>query len=137
MTKIRTYTDLSCLHTLEDRFEYLALPGDVAQSTFGFDRWINQSFYHSREWRDIRSEVIVRDNGCDMALPDFPIAGSPRIHHMNPLSLSDIEDATDNLLDPEFLISVSHRTHNAIHYGNRTHLPRSPTVREIGDTRLW
>lgn len=134
---MRTYTELVSYHTLEERFEYLILQGDVAHSTFGYDRWVNQSFYHSREWRDIRDDVIVRDNGWDMGLPDYPIVGSPRIHHMNPLTLADIEDATDNLLDPEFLISVSHRTHNAIHYGDWTHLPRRPAVRAAGDTRLW
>lgn len=134
---IRTYTKLCRLDTLEERFDYLALSAEVGQATFGYDRWTNQSFYHSREWRDVRSFVMVRDEGCEMGLLDFPIAGSPRIHHMNPLTLDDIEDATDNLLDPEYLITVSHRLHNAIHYGDRTHLPRGPVVRTPGDTQLW
>lgn len=137
MTMTRTYTELSQLGTIEERFDYLALDGSVAQLTFGYDRWVNQSFYRSKEWRDVRDHVIVRDDGWEMGLFDYPIAGSPRIHHMNPLTLSDIEGATDNLLDPEFLISVSHRTHNAIHYGDRTHLPRGPVVRTAGDTRPW
>lgn len=134
---MRTYHELSQLDSLDDRFDYLALDGDVGYSTFGYDRWVNQNFYRSKEWRSVRNFVIVRDGGNDMGVFDFPVRGAPQIHHMNPLTLEDIEDATDNLLDPEFLVCVSHRTHNAIHYGDRTHLPRGPIVREAGDTRLW
>lgn len=134
---MRTYRRLSRLTSLEDRFDYLSLEGEVGGSTFGYDRWVNQSFYRSKEWRSIRNFVIVRDEGNDMGIPDFPVRGAPQIHHMNPLTLEDIEDATDNLLNPEFLVCVSHRTHNAIHYGDRSHLPRPPIARVSGDTRLW
>jgi hypothetical protein len=133
----RTYSELSQLMTLEDRFDYLVLGGGVGESTFGYSRYINQQFYHSREWRSVRNLVIVRDDGYDLGISDFLIRGAPQIHHMNPLTMEDFEYATDNLMDPEFLIAVSQRTHNAIHYGDRTLLPRSPTVRTAGDTRLW
>lgn len=134
---MRTYTELCSLDTLEDRFEYLVLRGGVADSTFGYDRYINQQFYHSREWRQIRSFVIVRDNGWDLGVPDFPMRGAPQIHHMNPLTIEDFDEATENLLDPEFLISASHRTHNAIHYGDQSQLPRGLVERVSGDTRPW
>jgi hypothetical protein len=137
MISLRTYSELSSLDTLDERFDYLALDGHVGRSTFGYDRWVNQSFYKSKEWLSIRSHVIVRDDGGDMGLSDFPIRGAPQIHHMNPLTIKDIEDVTDNLLDPEYLICVSQRTHNAIHFGDRSHLPREPIVRTYGDTRLW
>jgi len=134
---IRTYRELVRLSSLDDRFDYLALSGEIGHSTFGYDRWANQAFYHSAEWRSVRSFVIVRDNGCDMALPEFPIRGAPQIHHMNPLTIEDIEEGSDNLLDPEYLVCVSHRTHNAIHYGDRSQLPRALVDRVAGDTRLW
>jgi hypothetical protein len=134
---MRTYADLSQLETLEDRFDYLVLDGDVGYSTFGFDRWANQGFYRSREWRDIRSFVIVRDDGNDLGVFDFPVTGPPHIHHMNPLTLEDIEEATDNLFNPEYLVCVSQRTHNAIHFGNRANLPQVPVARSSGDTLLW
>lgn len=134
---MRTYSKLIQLPTLDERFEYLSLRGGVGDSTFGYDRWLNQSFYKSTEWRQVRDFVIVRDGGNDMGLPDFPLRGAPQIHHMNPLSPEDIEHASDNLLDPEYLISVSHRTHNAIHFGDRSSLPRVSAERTAGDTRLW
>lgn len=134
---MRTYDELSRFDSLDDRFEYLVLNGDVGHTTFGYDRWVNQAFYRSKEWRTIRNFVIVRDGGNDMGVFDFPVRGAPQIHHMNPLTLEDIEDATENLLNPDFLICVSHQTHNAIHYGDRSHLPRVPVARMAGDTRLW
>lgn len=134
---IRTYDELSQLDFLDDRFDYLSLSGDVGGSIFGYDRYINQGFYHSKEWRQVRNFVIVRDMGNDMGLSDFPIRGVPTVHHMNPLTLQDIEEASDNLMNPDFLVSVSHLTHNAIHFGDRTQLPRGPIVRTAGDTRLW
>jgi hypothetical protein len=134
---MRTYTELCRLQTLEDRYEYLALDGEVGYATFGFNRWINQNFYRSREWRSTRSFVIARDLGCEMGLEDYPVAGPPQIHHINPLTLEDIEYATDNLLSPENLVCVSRRTHNAIHFGDRSQLPWVPTTRVSGDTRLW
>jgi hypothetical protein len=100
-------------------------------------RWINQGFYRSREWKNVRNYVILRDEGNDMGVFDFPVSGAPHIHHMNPLTIEDIELVTDNLLDPEYLVCVSQRTHNAIHYGDRSHLPQLPVARAAGDTRLW
>lgn len=134
---MRTYTEMARLSSLEARFDYLVLSAGVGESTFGFERHVNQSFYHSREWRDVRREVIVRDDGCDLGVPGFPIRGAPRIHHMNPLEMEDFEIGSDNLLDPEYLITVSLRTHNAIHFGDQSQLPRELIERRPGDTRLW
>jgi hypothetical protein len=134
---MRTYSEFSKLETLDDRFDYLSLTADVGKATFGYDRWINQTFYRSKQWRNIRNYVIIRDDGNDMGIYGLPIAGSPHIHHMNPVTLEDMENLTDNLLDPEYLICVSRRTHNAIHFGDHTQLPRDPIVREPGDTSLW
>lgn len=134
---MRTYSDLSVLETLDERFEYLNLDSEVGYATFGFDRWANQTFYHSREWKQARSFVVARDEGNDMGLPDYPISGPPHIHHLNPITLEDIEFATDNLFDPEYLITVSRRTHNAIHFGDASQLLRVPIERTAGDTRLW
>jgi hypothetical protein len=133
----RSYSELQGLRGLEERFEYLELGGIVGETTFGFDRWINQQFYRSREWRQIRDHVIARDNGFDLGALDAPIRGAPVIHHMNPLTRYDIEEATSNLLDPEFLISTSLRVHNAIHYGDKGLLPQPYVERRPGDTRLW
>lgn len=116
--KIRTYSELSLLSTFEERFEYLRLDGEVGAETFGFDRYLNQAFYNSPEWRRVRDLVIIRDNGCDLGLDGYGIGGRLIIHHMNPLSIDDIRLATKNLLDPEYLLCVSHNTHNAIHYGD-------------------
>jgi hypothetical protein len=134
---IRTYSELRRLPTLEERFDYLELGGTIGTSTFGFDRWINQQFYRSREWKQIRDHVIYRDDGYDLGAEDAPIFGAHVIHHMNPLTLDDIEEATDNLLDPEYLITTSLRTHNAIHYGNKELLPQPFVERRPGDTKLW
>lgn len=134
---IRTYSDLRRLRTLEERFDYLSLGGSIGESTFGFDRWINQQFYRSREWRQVRDIVIVRDEGFDLGVYDTPIRGNPQIHHMNPLTLEDIEEATENLLDPEFLICTSQRTHNGIHFGDKSLLPQPFVERRPGDTVLW
>lgn len=134
---IRTYTDLRRLSTLEERFEYLELGGRIGETTFGFDRWINQQFYRSREWRQIRDHVIARDEGFDLGAEDAPLLGAHLIHHMNPLTLEDFEESTDNLLDPEFLITTSLRTHNAIHFGDKRQLPRPFVERSPRDTRLW
>lgn len=134
---MRTYSELSQLETLDDRFTYLSLLGDVGAVTFGFDRWVNQRFYGSREWKDVRNYVIIRDGGNDMGVQDFPVIGIPHVHHMNPITLEDIEHMTDNLIDPEYLVCVSHRTHNAIHYGDERLLPQLPVARYSGDTQLW
>jgi len=137
MSKIRTYLELRQLETFEERFRYLKLDGGVGTATFGFDRWVNQRFYKSREWKRTRNHVIVRDNGCDLGILGFEIATDLLIHHMNPISLDDIEHGEEGLLDPNFLITTSLRTHNAIHYGDESLLPRGPIVRKAGDTKLW
>jgi len=125
------------LRTFEERFEYLKLRGNVGEKTFGFDRWVNQSFYHSREWRRVRNYVIVRDEGCDLGIPGYEIETGLIVHHMNPLSVFEIEHGDDALLEPRYLITTSLQTHNAIHYGDASLLPRGPVVRERGDTTLW
>lgn len=137
MSKIRTYSELRHRITFDERFDYLSLKGVVGQSTFGFDRWINQHFYRSREWKDARSAVIVRDNGCDLGVPGYEIYADLIVHHMNPLSAEDIDKGESWILDPEFLITTSLKTHNAIHYGNESLLPRGPIERKPGDTKVW
>lgn len=134
---IRTYTDLVEFDTFEDRYRYLALGGEVGYSTFGFDRYLNQNFYSSREWRQIRQHLIVRDDGCDLGVPGYEIHGRLLIHHMNPISAEDIVHGDSSIIDPEFLITTTHRTHNAIHYGDERQLPRPLVVRSPGDTKLW
>lgn len=133
----RRYSELVRLDTLEERFDYLQLRSTVGSLTFGSDRWMNQAFYTSREWRLLRHDVIARDNGCDLGVPDFEIHDRIIIHHMNPMDVNQILEHKEHILDPQFLISVSHRTHNAIHYGDRRQLPRLPVKRRPGDTDLW
>lgn len=136
--KIRTYTELSQLKTFEERFEYLSLNGQVGKDTFGFDRIFNQKFYKSREWLSVRSHVIVRDNGCDLGVEGHEIYGDRiLIHHMNPISLEDIEQNTAFLLNPEYLITTIHSTHNAIHYGDSSLLVTAPIERSRNDTCPW
>lgn len=135
--KIRTYTELIRLHTLRDRFNYLALRGQVGRDTFGFDRYLNQEFYTSREWRNARRDVIARDYGRDLGLEGYEIHDRVYVHHMNPMTVSEIVNGDPRILDPEFLIAVTHGTHNAIHYGDENLLPRPIVERRPGDTRLW
>lgn len=137
MTATRTYSELSRLETFEERFRYLSLRGSVGVSTFGFDRYLNQAFYRSREWKDIRRHVILRDEGCDLGVPGYDIHVNLLVHHMNPINVEDIEGREDSILRPEFLITTMHRTHNAIHYGDESLLPRKYVERRPGDTRLW
>lgn len=137
MSRIRTYSELRRLHTFEERFDYLELKGSVGESTFGFDRWLNQRFYTSREWRWARNFVISRDNGCDLGVPGFEIHSGAMVHHMNPMSVDDITHGNEDILDPEYLILVSLNTHNAIHYGGKDLLPKGPVERIPGDTTLW
>lgn len=137
MSRIRTYSELSRLETFEERFEYLRLTGDVGDTTFGFDRWMNQAFYKLPEWKSARDFVIVRDNGSDLGIPGFEIYSGLLVHHMNPITVKDLEDGNECIVDPEYLITTSLQTHNAIHYGNENLLPRGPVVRTRGDTRLW
>lgn len=135
MTKL--YSELRRLHTFEDRFEYLKLEGGVGRATFGFDRYVNQQFYRSPEWHDVRSYVIVRDEGCDLGIPGYEIHAEPLIHHMNPMSVNDILHGESWILDPEYLITTTHRTHNDIHFGSKRLGPKVVTERSPGDTRLW
>lgn len=136
---IRRYSELIQLHTFEDRFNYLKLHGDVGYDTFGFDRYLNQKFYKSPEWKHVRDIVIVRDHGCDMGLKNCEINGRVIIHHMNPMTIEDLESNPSILLDPEFLICVSQDTHNAIHYGNDDYLNSQNIMedRKPNDTILW
>lgn len=134
---MRTYSELIQLPTFKERFEYLKLDGQVGKDTFGFDRYLNQQFYRSKIWRDIKNKVIVRDNGCDMAHLEFPIPGRIYVHHMNPVDSDDILMQRDILLEPEFLVCVSQLTHNAIHYGDFDLLPSPPVNRSQNDTCPW
>lgn len=134
---IRTYSELATMHSFEDRFRYLKLSGSVGYDTFGFDRYLNQSFYKSREWRKIKDEVIVRDNGCDLGVEGFDIYGRIYIHHMNPITVDDIIKQTELLLNPEYLICTSFNTHQAIHYGDETNLTLLPKERSKNDTCPW
>ncbi len=133
----RSYHELRRIETFEERYHYLALRGEVGFSTFGFDRYINQMFYSSRQWRQVRQQVIARDYGYDLGIEGYEIYGRIIIHHMDPMSLEDISHGDENVLDPEFLITTSHRTHNAIHYGDEKLLPRPFVARSHGDTKLW
>lgn len=134
---IRSYSELRRLDSFLDRFRYLQLRGDVGASTFGFDRYMNQQFYRSREWRQLRQHVIARDQGCDLGLDGYEIFDRIYIHHMNPMTVEDIEHGNESILDPEFLISTTHKTHNAIHYGDEKLLPQPIVERRPGDTKLW
>lgn len=134
---IRTYSELIRYSSFEDRFEYLSLRGHVGSSTFGFDRYLNQRFYTSSEWKQLRNHVIVRDNGRDLGVEGYAIEGRLLIHHMNPVSADDIIHQSDFLLNPDFLITTTHRTHNAIHYGDKSLLPQPLVERQRGDTKLW
>lgn len=134
---MKTYQELIKYQTFQDRYHYLALHGKVGQDTFGFDRYYNQRFYRSREWKEIRDYVIARDNGCDLGIPDREIHGKILIHHMNPITLKDIKDLTEFLLNPSYLIATSKQTHDAIHYGDVSLLALEPIVRKPKDTILW
>jgi hypothetical protein len=133
----RTYSELSRLYTFEERYEYLKMDGEVGQSTFGFDRYVNQKFYTSYEWRYIRHHVIFRDNGCDLGIPGYDIYTDVLIHHMNPVSIDDIVHRESWILNPEYLITTTQRTHNAIHYGRENLYPEVVTARTPNDTKLW
>lgn len=138
MTKsIRSYSELIKLTTFEQRFNYLALHGEVGDSTFGYDRYINQQFYRSNQWRQVRFHVISRDVGCDLAIEGYEIHDRIVIHHMNPMTAEDISSGDESILDPEFLITTTHQTHNAIHYGDARQLAKPFVERRPGDTKLW
>lgn len=138
LMSIRTYSELIQLPTFEERFRYLSLDGKVGAETFGYDRYINQVFYQrSKEWRSIRDFVIIRDNGCDLGVEGYDIFGKIIVHHMNPISIEDIERESEFLLDPDYLICVTHNTHNAIHYGDESLIFKSPIERTKNDTCPW
>jgi hypothetical protein len=137
MKNNRTYLELRRLRTFEERYEYLKLNGVTGVSTFGFDRWINQRFYRSPEWKRLRNEVIFRDEGCDLGIPGYEIHSGLIVHHMNPILPEDLKHNEDWIMDPNFLITTSLQTHNAIHYGDERLLPRGPVERKRGDTKLW
>lgn len=135
---IRTYSELMTLPTFEERFEYLRLNGQVGADTFGFDRHLNQMLYQrSPRWKKSRDKVIIRDNGCDLAMEGHEIFGKIIVHHMNPITLDDVLNDRDWIYDPEFLICTIHNTHNAIHYGDKKQLVIAPTVRLPNDTCPW
>lgn len=134
---IRTYSELITLSTFEERYKYLQLSSSIGEETFGFDRYLNQNFYRSKEWKRIRDFVIIRDNGCDLGVEDRTIYGKIIIHHMNPIRTKDIQDVSDYLLNPEYLICTTHQTHNAIHYGDENLLVRNPIERTANDTCPW
>lgn len=134
----KTYTELSQFHTFRDRFNYLKLEGQIGIETFGFDRYLNQALYRSPEWKRVRDLVIIRDNGCDLGIDDYEIHGRIIIHHMNPLTEKDIVDRSDLVLNPEFLISTTINTHNAIHYSDDSILiAETPIVRSQNDCCPW
>lgn len=137
MRTIRTYSELIRLPTFEERFRYLKLDGLVGKDTFGFDRYLNQEFYRSKEWKEVRDFVIVRDNGCDLGMDGYEIVGRIYIHHMNPITVNDIVHSSDFLLNPDYLICVSHNTHNAVHYGDEDLLVTAPVERRKNDTCPW
>jgi hypothetical protein len=134
---IRSYSELNRFIGFEDRFNYLKLHGDVGRSTFGFDRYINQRFYTSYVWKSAREIVILRDNGCDLGIPGYEIHSGLLIHHMNPMTVEDIVHGEEWIFDPEYLITTTQNTHNAIHYGDDRLLPKIVTSRSPNDTRLW
>lgn len=134
---MRNYSELKELKTFKERFDYLKLDGSVGADTFGYDRWLNQKFYASPEWKRIRNMVIIRDEGYDLGHSDRPIGGRVLIHHMNPISTDDIIRHSDILMNPEYLICVSHDTHNAIHYGDYDQVKKELVERRPGDTKLW
>lgn len=136
-TLIKSYSELKRLETFEERFEYLKLSAQVGIETFGEDRYLNQAFYRSAEWRRIRIHVIARDGGYDLGVEPYEIFEKILIHHMNPMKVEDIQNRSSEILNPEFLISVSHETHNAIHYGTFPRVPKIVVERKPGDTKLW
>lgn len=137
MKTIRTYSELIKLQTFEERFQYLQLNGRVGEETFGFDRYLNQKFYNDPEWLRIRDQVIIRDNGCDLAMPDREIKTQILVHHMNPIDKEDILRRSNFLLNPEYLICTIKATHDAIHYGDESKLIIMPPERRPNDTCPW
>lgn len=136
-TMYKSYSELVAIPNFVDRFEYLKLDGYVGSETFGFDRYINQVLYNSSEWRNFRRDIIIRDNSCDLAHPDYQLNGFILIHHLNPLTIKMIQNRSSEVFDPENVVCVSHRTHNAIHYGNKDQLMKDFVGRSANDTCPW
>ena len=134
---IRTYSELITIPTFEERFKYLQLKGSVGKDTFGYDRYLNQLFYQTIEWKRLRRDLIIRDCGCDLGVEGYEIHGRIIIHHMNPITKEDLLDRTDYIMNPEYLICTTHSTHNAIHYGDESLLVTAPIVRSKNDTCPW
>ena len=134
---IRTYSELITIPTFEERYKYLKIGGKVGEKTFGFERYLNQEFYKSHEWQSIRRQVIVRDLGCDLGIEGREIHGKIIVHHMNPITIDDIIEASDFLLNPEYLICTLKSTHDAIHYGDESLLIKAPVERTKNDTCPW
>ena len=134
---LRTYTELIQIPSFKERYEYLRLRSNVGEDVFGFDRYLNQRFYHSAEWKRIRRDIIIRDEGRDLAMPGYELNEGIYIHHMNPIDRQDIIDYTEFLSNPEYLVCVSKRTHDAIHFGDSTLLPALPTERTPNDMCPW
>lgn len=134
---IRTYSDLSKLPTFEARYRYLKIGGQVGAETFGYERYLNQVLYRSARWKSVRNKVILRDCGCDLGVEGYEIPGRIIVHHMNPITLSDIQEGNEAVFDPEFLICTTHNTHNAIHYGDESLLILAPVARTAFDTCPW
>lgn len=134
---IRTYSELITIPTFEERYKYLQLKGSVGKDTFGYDRYLNQLFYQTIEWKRLRRDLIIRDCGCDLGVEGYEIHGRIIIHHMNPITKEDLLDRTDYLMNPEYLICTTHSTHNAIHYGDESLLVTAPIVRSKNDTCPW
>jgi hypothetical protein len=138
MKSIKTYSELIKLPTFEERYEYLKLSGVVGQATFGYDRYINQLLYQrSQKWKSVRDKVIIRDNGCDLGVSGYEIYGKIIVHHMNPITIEDIERESSIVFNPEYLIATTHNTHNAIHYGDESLLIKAPIERSMHDTCPW
>lgn len=137
MKKLLTYSELKRFQTFEERFEYVKLGGTVGESTFGFDRYLNQALYTSGEWRSLRNKVIIRDNGCDLGVDGHDIGKYIIVHHMNPITIEDLDERNEDIFNPEFLICVSRNTHNAIHFGDESLLPKGPVERRPYDTCPW
>lgn len=133
----KTYSELSKLSSFEERYNYLRIGGEVGKETFGFDRYLNQILYQTPEWKEARDKVIIRDNGCDLGIEGREIHSRVLVHHMNPITVDDILSRDPKVFDPEYLISTTHNTHNAIHYGDENLLAKDPIERTKNDTCPW
>ena len=133
----KSYSELIKLSTYEERFEYLKLDGRVGEATFGYDRYLNQILYRSKEWKDFRRRILIRDGGCDLAVPGYDINSRAIIHHINPITVEDVLNRDSKIFDPDNVITVTHQTHQAIHYGDKNLLPQAPVIRKPNDTCPW